>query len=372
MAKEHYHLTVEPITCVHIGSGKQLSPLDCIVVPSKSGRMLYATYSSDSILHRIASDKRKTAEFEKVCTRMKDTQEFFHQNFAPAEDTLYKCHVTDEFKRHCAKHADTDPLDNAQLVAQMYRPEGSNAPVIPGSSLKGAIRTAILNQVLDSGDYPRPLGTSNTQVQKQLLNNYKDVKQDPFRALEIGDCVFEAKGTQLVGILKNIKKNKTSGEVEEHNTSLIQAEVIKGSFMDNAPSGTAHIRINMDLGSAVSKKITKADIISACNRFYLSTFEQEYKQFYKEATGSECDVITELYKEIKAVASSLSNSFILRVGRWSQVEFVTLGHDLRNPKTPKRKGKIMPYGTTRTVLNYDGVYLPLGWCKCTVTALEEA
>ncbi len=135
--------------------------------------------------------------------------------------------------------------------------------------------------------------------------------------------------------------------------------------------GIADIRFNYDLTKrdlpeiGVSKKITKEEIIKSCNNFYLRTFEEDYKKFYKEAVDK-VDSITQLYKELKDIASSQTNSFIIKVGRWSQVEYVTYGNDLRDPKTPKRKGKIMPWGTTRWVFDNDGQYLPLGWCKCTI------
>lgn len=118
----------------------------------------------------------------------------------------------------------------------------------------------------------------------------------------------------------------------------------------------------------MSKNISKAEIIKSCNDFYWQRFEEDYKKFYKNAVDK-VDSITQLYKELKEIASSQTDSFILKVGRWSQVEYVTYGQDFRNPKTPARKGKIMPYGTTRWLFNNDGEYLPLGWCKCTI---EEA
>ena len=78
------------------------------------------------------------------------------------------------------------------------------------------------------------------------------------------------------------------------------------------------------------------------------------------------DTIVELKKIIDAIPDDSENEFLLRIGHWSQVEFVTLEENFRNPKTPVRKGKVMPYGTSRIVLNYNGQYLPMGWCKCTV------
>lgn len=379
MAKEHYTLTVEPVTCVHIGTGEQLSPLDYKIEDN-----LFVNFSSDSILKQIAADPKKSAEFERLSSGgdMKALAGFFHEN-AKKDDTNYSCHCTKEFLRNYAKNKDKDPLQNGSFVEQMYR-QGMR-PVIPGSSLKGAVRTAVLNHFLSQVSDEKYYGLLDElnqykndnskkkfegKMQEKLLH-FKNAKNDPFRALQFGDCVFDGGGTQIVGALKNIKTDR-SGEVVEHNTSQILAEAIKGYFMHDGTdanlAGEARFALDVDLAEekeAVSKKITIQDIVNACNYFYWREFKTEYEKFYKNACGSECDAITKLHKELKAVAEDAQkqNQFIIRVGRWSQVEFVTFDENFRSPKT--RKG----YGKTRTVFNYDGLYLPLGWCRCSFVPL---
>jgi CRISPR-associated protein Csm5 len=293
----------------------------------------------------------------------------------------YICHCTREFAGRYEENEDKDPLQNAAEVLQMYRPKGSRAPVIPGSSLKGAIRTAVLNAALETYSMRYELKHKpDAKVQQELLK-FNDAKNDPFRTVQIGDCNFEGKGTQCVGLIKNVKYDSRNEETVVHNSSQIQAEVIKGYFMETDSeinlTGESSFVIKLDLSDAsfaekgVSKRIKSQDIVKACNNFYLGEFENEYKKHYKDAANSECDSITNLYKELKNIAlSNNSNEFIIRVGRWSQVEFVTYEHDLRNPRTPGKGDKQKPYGTTRWVFNNDGQYLPLGWCKCTLTPME--
>ena len=377
MAKEHYTLTVEPVTCVHIGTGEQLSPLDYKISRSKQGNDLFVNFSSDSILKRIAADPKKSAEFERLSSGgdMKALAGFFHEN-AKNADINYICHCTREFLKIWEENKDKDPLQNGRFVEQMYR-QGMR-PVIPGSSLKGSVRTAILNAALEDCYNRNNLrGKKDNQIQKELLD-FKDAKNDPFRTLQFGDCVFDGRGTQIVGALKNIKTDR-DGEVVEHKTSQILAEAIKGYFMHDGTdanlAGEARFALDVDLAEekeAVSKKITIQDIVNNCNDFYWREFKTEYEKFYKNACGSECDAITKLHKELKAVAEDAQkqNEFIIRVGRWSQVEFVTFDENFRSPKTRRGKdGKPLPYGKTRTVFNYDGLYLPLGWCRCSFVPL---
>ena len=64
------------------------------------------------------------------------------------------------------------------------------------------------------------------------------------------------------------------------------------------------------------------------------------------------------------------NTFIVRVGRFSQLEFVTMEESFRAYWDTKKKS-IKQNGETRTVFDYDGQYIPLGWCKCKVEEVSN-
>jgi len=91
---------------------------------------------------------------------------------------------------------------------------------------------------------------------------------------------------------------------------------------------------------------------AACNRFYREKLEMEHRKFYRNSS---------LERFSKALIDMVmeKNAFLLRVGRFSGVESVTLD-EYRNPKTPGKKGK---WGTSRNVA--EGMY-PMGWVKVTV------
>lgn len=386
MGKKIYKLTIEPITCVHIGTGKQLTLLDYTVKETESGINKYIHFSSDSILNRIAGEPAKINEFDVASSsgNMKDVQAFFQKNFSEKEDSVYSCETTGEFAKTYIQNKELDPYENAAIVEQMYRPAGTDTPVIPGSSLKGCIRTAILNDLLSKTDdktynryadchdkiiedncankkkLEREFNKLNDQIQKELLSNYNDAKKDPFRAIEFSDCSFLSGDCQIVGLLKIISLNHDDGESFVSNSTQIQIEAIKGLLMGCEEKAQCLLRLNTDLmnkQNGVTKSFAISDIVRSCNYFYWREFETEYKKFYKDAS-MHCDLITELYNELNEIHKK-EDQFIIRVGRWSQVEFITLEEKIRAPKNNN-------YGTTRTVFNHDRGYLPLGWCKCSV------
>lgn len=388
MPKKIYTIEIEPLTGVHIGTGEKLTPIDYAVKPINRKEM-YLKFSSDKILDRLISEGSDLSAFYTASDNrnMKALRDFFHTNLTKSSDIDYPCDVTAGFSQAYTRNKNKDPLENAAEVLQMYRPAGSKQPVIPGSSLKGAIRTAVLNDLLNG------LAEKDFNEQEKLFESEKnkakfesvlqhrllrcnDPKNDPFRTVLIEDTVFEPKNTQLVGLLKNI--SASNDELIPLQLQL-QAEVLRGTLIGGSAKAHTHLIIDEGLqrasiaenegkknkGFRFNKAISMVDIAAACNIFFWDEFDSEYKNFYKNV-ASGTDIIVKLRTQLDA-ASSTKGSFIVRVGRWSQIEFMTFEEAFRQPKVPMKGGKLRESGTTRTVFDYDGEYVPLGWCKCTYT-----
>ena len=388
MPKKIYTIEIEPLTGVHIGTGETLTPIDYAVKPVNRKEM-YLKFSSDKILDRLISEGSDLSAFYTASDNrdMKAIRNFFHTHLTKSGDIDYPCDVTAGFSQAYTRNKSKDPLENAAEVLQMYRPAGSKQPVIPGSSLKGAIRTAVLNDLLNG------LAEKDFNEQEKLFESEKnkakfesvlqhrllrcnDPKNDPFRTVLIEDTVFEPKNTQLVGLLKNI--SASNDELIPLQLQL-QAEVLRGTLIGGSAKVHTHLIIDEGLqrafiaenegkknkGFRFNKAISMGDIAAACNIFFWDEFDSEYKNFYKNV-ASGTDIIVKLRTQLDA-ASSTKGSFIVRVGRWSQIEFMTFEEAFRQPKVPMKGGKLRESGTTRTVFDYDGEYVPLGWCKCTYT-----
>lgn len=398
MSKERYKLTIEPITAVHIGTGEKLTPLDYKLTNDieniKFPKPKYVKFSSDKILQKLIEENNQIelAKFEKAssASNMKELQTFFQRNCQKISDIDYVCDsITNGFLKSYNSNINKDPYENAAMVLQLYRPEGLKTPVIPGSSLKGSIRTAVLNlkmhnlsdksydELYNNFSNQKRNGKYERRIQEFLLKDNSsinfDAKTDPFRCIQITDAAFSARNSQLIGQLKNISLNKFDSEIKAIDMQ-IQAEFLTGLLSNNTPiSSEISLSIDTDLQSTHTPKfsteiITMQEIIDSCNYFFWREFEKEYINFYKPCVDS-VDKITNLAEILKSIKET-PNTFMIRVGRWSQVEFVTFEDNFREPKTPKIKGKQMGYGGTRTVLDYNGQYLPIGWCKCSVKKMN--
>jgi CRISPR-associated protein Csm5 len=385
MAKKQYTVTITPLTGVHIGTGEELTPLDYKISLVKSGKMRYFKFSSDRILERLIKQKEDLTVFERasVAGNMKELQKFFQCNCTVSTDFEYSCDITNGFNKLYDYNIKEDPIKNAAHVLQMYRAEGSPNPVIPGSSIKGSLRTALLNYILADPEYKnrydgllheydtimeekrghvlaKNIARYETTMQKNLLG-YNDAKNDPFRCLSISDCMFKATGTQLTGRLKNIAYSKTSGKLTGLDKLQIQAEVLRGTLLGGTTSVEIVISIDTDLQTIFlhgNNKISMQKIIDSCNDFYWSAFQDEYDRFYKNSIDDSSRTIHALKQLLDTSRSE--TQCIFRVGRWSQVEFVTFEESFRKPDASKGAGN------TRTVFDYDGQYVPMGWCVLTV------
>ncbi|MDR2580743.1 MAG: RAMP superfamily CRISPR-associated protein [Fibromonadaceae bacterium] len=264
---------------------------------------------------------------------MKELQKLF-QSKCTKEDIDYKSKITKHFLNKYEENSKKDPLQNAAKILEMYRSKNDFVPIIPGSSIKGAIRTAVLDE----------------------KGKNKENKEDNelFRSLAIADCTFSSEST-IVGAMQMLNKYG-----EKKADMQILADVILGSCIgDRNFSGEIDLMIYEKLQKCLSIDLIR----KKCNEFYLREFDKEYEKFYKKKENEEqYKVIKWLKKELDGIEKK-EDSFVIRLGRWSQVEFVTFQD--RKPLTRRGKdGKPLPHGTTRTVFMYSGYFVPMGWCVC--------
>ncbi|OJF75913.1 MAG: type III-A CRISPR-associated RAMP protein Csm5 [Treponema sp. CETP13] len=383
MSKKKYKLNIKPLTGIHIGSGETVTPLDYTVKTmefSEGKKQLYFKFSSDKILHRIIEEgnKQKISQFEEISNseNIKRLQTFFQHECKIPADMEYLSDVTKTFLDRYRHNINKDPLDNAAAVLQMYRPTGKKAPVIPGSSIKGAIRTALLDFYLNPQKDDSKLKSyrKSKDLEAYLLKyddglGKSDMKKDPLRCISIADCTIPAKGTQLVGCLKNISRNLAEDTCNELDKLQITAEIIRGVYIDGKSESQTQLLLDTDLQNPelrqINQKISAKDIVSACNYFYWDTFTDEFERFYRDET-EHTKYCEQLYKDLETINKKNDTQFIIRLGRWSQVEFMTYSYGFALPKTKNNK-----YGGTRTVFDYNGNYVPMGWCVCSLEEINE-
>jgi CRISPR-associated protein Csm5 len=239
---------------------------------------------------------------------------------------------------------DLQPNDVASRVVQFRgtrfpRPEnpmreqirsGMGRPYIPGSSLKGAIRTAILAAHLHkvygtSGIEERMLGRFNQRANRFVFDSKvlesqtfgKDPNSDWMRLLSLGDCHFD---TQTIMAWAEVL-NQRGDRYEMKNQVAQLAE-----FIPAKASGTSHLRIADEQRKLVERRdpglfngnqrqLELSWLLSLLNKHTVGLLESELGFFESAELPAEADALMEHLNELLDAAKALPpTSCMLRLG----------------------------------------------------------
>ena len=207
MSKIH----IETLTPVHIGSGNFLSYNTDFVVdkiendsylyvidPNKIFRLIGSEHLNDWILS--IENKEDTKAFVK-----RYAKNTYPENYSKRVITSY----AEAFKF------------NDTLKECLHN--GMGFPYIPGSSIKGAIRTAILSSLVTTiKDTEKKIKNSKGKITSKLIEEElfgKDPNSDIFRFIQIGDAYFEKECEIAMKMINlNIRKRE---DLEDHSKAQV-------------------------------------------------------------------------------------------------------------------------------------------------------
>ena len=341
-------ITIKKIRCeilspIHIGSGKEINPLEYIIRDGWLYKISLEKFVSDM-------DETGRAKFEAVIEKghLIKLREFMAKHINIERDIVYSVKVSQAIEgMYGEKFGD---IRNRLLMKPFLRTQNETTPLIPGSSFKGAVRTAIISELAKEKRPPKPKNFRDERMFESAVMGHDDAKNDPFRALKIRDSLLQGESTQI-RIVENVSKGK-DGVLSPTGVQIICETT--HSILTGTPVQFETEFLFDDLlfkKGFVREKITPERIVEACNAFYRPKMEMEHEKFYK---NSEAEFPSKQLLEVPLEA----NSFLIRLGRFSGVESVTLD-EYRNPRPP---GKRSVWGRSRNII--EGRY-PMGWVKAT-------
>lgn len=339
-----HRLRLTPLTPIHIGTGEEFGPLEyCLRTIPGSGRSEYARFDLNRLMARLARAEPALAARISDHNDLRAIVADVHTALRD-EDVLYRTAVTPDFAdRYRSKLADPG---NQLLVGAMARDALTGGPMIPGSSLKGAIRTALVSRW---GRDKKPDGFRPDET--QLIGN-RGPQDDPLRALRLADTVFTCRDADFVGEVLNFSRSLGACS----SIQLIR-EQIAGLDWGNPETETAldlDDRLMQTRPGGVSRSIAIEEIASACREFYMDKARSEHARFYSRRPGDAAEA-DRCYGELLArLEKAPANTFPVRLGRYSHFESVTL--DVHR-STRQRSGGSRALS--------DGL-LPMGWLEVEV------
>ncbi len=318
---KRYKLTLTLLSPVHIGTGEAYTPLNFTIDKDENGKNKVFVF--DEVEFFNALEPKDKEEFVKKSGDLRELHAFIKQQKEVAKQISRKKinvaedGVNDEEKGLVKKF---ETLGHNQInrfqICRTYRNSNFGAPLIPGSSLKGAVATALA----DSG-----------KSEEWLKEN--------MRLVSLSDS--ETAKISFVGTAKNVRRFDEAGKANGKPTLPVFTEYLRS---------TRPLTATLDLKGGVSMD----EIKCACKARYKSLFDEEFTQ------TNALKYIKEEFKKLKNL-SLKENEFLLRVGKHSGFSAVTTkGATFKDPKS----GQIKKKAYTTWLINS----LPFGWVKC---AYEE-
>jgi len=348
---DYYRVKLHILSPIHVGTGQELDPFSFVIhdnqlylfdlikwidlYPEKNE--LYSMMDSDNFA-QVRSFIAENLDIDKtvICSIPVESQDLLK---------TYKRAIQER-----------DP-SNQVLINPMPRNEVRAVAYIPGSSIKGAIRTAIANRFVKAAavtaeDSRRGRGYYDEKIFGRIF-------EDPMRLLKVSDVPLADSGTTIVEAsefsLNPDKSSTPKGHVEvAQNLCLSKKEI------------TYALRFSMAPFEMHGKLVNLEFLLDSLYRFYVPKYEEEFLKFYEPQRAA---AIRKGIAPMNQVVEGLkTNETILRMGHFSHVECVTLD-GVRKPRTRRgNDGRPLPWGTTRTLAN--GLY-PFGWAKLEFLDLDS-
>ncbi|RLA20148.1 MAG: hypothetical protein DRQ62_10950 [Gammaproteobacteria bacterium] len=396
---KHYSLKYTPLSPVHIGADETYEPGNYVIDDESGALYGFDTHAAISGLGEVERKRLLTIVNGKPCDDMlTQIQAFFHQNkeslIGYASSPIATARgVADLYQKRIGKTAQHESrgrrvINKLEIERTFYNPV-DNKPVFPGSSIKGAIRTALLDKI---NDHKKALPRERNQDFQARLFDGK-FHTDPFRLISVSDAHWncdESLPTRQVQFAVNRKREAvmkdgvlTKSQAEQSNlyqllecVPALTRQMLQGSLQIQDVS---QLRQDPRLPKPENQWDIKT-IAKACNTFYYHLFQKELEKLKERNYLQQAwlDKIDDLLQQGLLQKMDKGEVFLLRIGRHSGAEGVTVD-GARSIKIMQGRGNKPLYGesTPRTWwLAADEIankteLLPFGWVLVEIDPTEN-
>ena len=342
----HYTLKYTPLSPVHIGADESYEPGN-YVIDDEAGA-LYSFDSGAALAGLNDSDRQQLLAI--VNSKPDDTmltkvQAFFHNHrekllayamppvpTASGVKTLYEKRIG---KTAQQEGQGRRVINKLEIERTFYNPVDGK-PLLSGSSIKGAIRTALLDGINNEKSLNR--NERNQQLQTRLFEG--SFHTDPMRLVSIGDAGWQGCADKPACQVQFAVNRKRKPVFKDGNLVKSQAEASNlyqllecvAPYHYQSFTGSLTLLNTQSIGQNNPKlpkqqfRWTAKDIAKACNDFYVGLFWQEFnaikeRGYLKTAWLNQMEQLLDngLSKRLHD-----GDAFLLRVGRHSGAEALTL------------------------------------------------
>jgi len=374
MSVQNLKIRLHILSPVHIGCDDVYEPTN-FVIDEKSEKLI--EFEPLDFIKALSPKERD--EFSKICSgdNLLSIFKFIKRIYKPAIRGR-EVEIATGLLTHYKKAIDNKSIySNKEIINQFSIGRTSynlqnNQPYIPGTSLKGSLRTAYLSSIASSTGIKNWWNESKAKEKDRAKELEEKLFQgsfetDPFRMVKVSDFlpVKEVKTKIVYGVNKKKKKSEKPTKADSGPPQIFEA-IQHGAVFEGL------INIHQPLPKTLIKNPVEEDkLLKAIHEFYIKAFEKE-KKIAEEIGIGLIDVSN--FNDILG-----KSAFLIRIGRHSGAEAVTIEGN-RLIKIMQKKGDPPKYskdGATTIWLasetskpTSNNGLIPFGWALLEIIPLD--
>lgn len=366
--QKYYQYKLKTLTPIHIGMGEEFQPTNSIIFSeqerkidqscllcggkiingfcsscdepfqkektNQSGEKFLYTFTPKDLMNALDSNEKAKLFGLSKQNDWQAIRDFFIDHKAKIEPKAHKKALVSDEVFYQYNNMSKETLFS---IEKQYCDILTQKPVIPGSSLKGAIRTALLNRLAYKGCW----GKKANELEKIFLN-YDKINEDPLSNLKISDAMMI--GETITRIVKQVNKNRFSKK------TLAPSGILEIIPAETAFEGTIVIDPTVNIVNPIL-------LIKNCQSFYQKELQ------YESSYASKC-ISTGFYEKMNEKQSLPANITPIRIGKHSGAECVTIEGYRQIGRFKKQ------HPDTFWVAKDDNKELPFGWAVLQINEVK--
>lgn len=362
---ERRPLCLTPLSPIHVGSGDELDWTSAVLDDDR-----LAPFDPLAVqLQRNALDALdRAASVEDAGRAILQLQQVFRQNrgafvaAARGAPLLLPPAIAQEFGdkigRNVQEASPRNSIANQLSIARMITSPATGRPLIPGSSVKGMLRTA---EVARLDDYRGPPGQprdrdDGADIDRRFAGQFQD---SPFSKLSLSDLTPTDAQRSIVVVARNVRrKPKASDPGSKGVTVRVEAAMpfVAGGFRGDVrilgPRGARDEVPSFDVGSLLA---TTHDFHRGLFAFFRREIEQDRDRAHMK----------DWLESVTALAAGVveGRAALVRIGKFCSAESKTVAHRcVRIPQAKTGNSHVLhPYTIWLADPGRPSRPLPFGW-----------
>lgn len=377
---EKYKCTGKILSPLHIGTGKDVTPLDYFI---KDNRI---------VLYNFQKLLREDTDFAEKFLNLTEKQNprlLFLKDILSSKQKSNKdyCLYTGEVSKYLKRDLEFEMNKGNKANIWEFIKDSRYKPYIPGSSIKGAIRTAIAYYILKKdkdlkNQLTQKLWNESTNVINALIfQRYNlDAKEDILRTLSVSDASMNKDDVLSIECAKRLssKPNLPNKPNPAKFKNYHECVKPKSTFSFSISFFPELIKAKPEWQKILLKyKIDKQSIINYCREFTDDLIKQEITYFENHQEKYFAPKVKKFYEKLNTESLG-ANEFLIRLGQGGGFYTKTLAMLLENTEGFNYRTFIGKFGrkirgkvtqgrelkkTSRTILSSNWNYPVLGWVK---------